>query len=701
MGCGLSKQDEEDHIVSLCRERKRLIKLTVERRYAFADAQLKYNQSLYAVAMALRLFVARHSSPSSPFLITFPSATSANVDTNETLPDNPNFLQQRPTETTHENNACQPSDSNVSIAPSKLETEVEETQEDNNDHGHHEEQESEEEDHESESEEGEGLCEHFYGEDGPPVPSPQREFGWDFFYPFDEMRSEVLNGFGQTSDEDLRAVREKEGIPELEEDGEKVMNEGEASNVENGDVGHKENGIIDVRSGDNAYVVGQGESTGLRVIDEPKNGRELLEALKNIEDHFFRAYDSGLDISRMLEANRVQLQSGLEEIKESSNKLIRSITWNRSASFRSSSCKSLLTSSSISSSMWTEFKTDLFDDYGLEAGSHSTTLERLCLGEEALPGGEAKYPSFIAVDVNSFISLVTAYQIPLKCYNDGCAQAGDQTRKIYERKCSHLRHPDATGDDFCSMDKSTTEVKELYSRISVAIRSVESISDRIQKLRDEELQQQLLELLHGLMRNWKIMLESHETQNRVMLEVKFFNCPAYGKFCNDSHRLATLQLEAELDNWSACFAAYVSTQKAYIEALGGWLSKFIAPEVEFYSRGKSSLPPCRVNGPPLLVTCHDWLAWLENLPDTAVTFAMKSFAKDIHALWNQQGKEQQQKRNVDTIAKEFERRALAFQRAERGSLDPRYLSRNHWSLSVIALSAWQKGKNYWICSGKG
>uniref|UniRef100_A0A2C9WCX0 DUF632 domain-containing protein n=1 Tax=Manihot esculenta TaxID=3983 RepID=A0A2C9WCX0_MANES len=631
MGCGLSKQDEEDDVVSLCRERKRLLKLAMERRYAFADAQFRYTQSLYAVAMALRLFVARHSSPSSPFLITFPSTTSANVDTNETFATNTMFLQQRPTEPNHETIACQPSDSKGSLG-FKLEKKVQETQEDNNDNADHEEMESGEGEDESESEEGEELCKHFYDEDGPPVPSPQREFGWDFFYPFDEMRSEVLNGFSQSSEEDLRAVREKEGIPELEEDGGRVINECETVNLKNCDVGHKKNGIIDMRSEDNGNVVGEGESKRLRVIDEPANGRELLEALKDIEDHFFRVYDSGLDISRMLEANRVQLQSGLEEIKESSNKLIRSITRSRSTSSRSSSCKSLLSSSSTSSSMWSEFKTDLYDDYGLEAGSHSLTLGRLYAWEK-------------------------------KLYME--VKAGDQTRKIYQRKCSRLRHLDATVDDFGSRDKSATEVKELHSKISVAIRSVESISNRIEKLRDEELQPQLLELLHGLIRNWKIMLESHETQTRVMLEVKFFNCPAYGKFCNDSHRLATLQLEAELDNWRACFAAYVTTQKAYIEALGGWLSKFIAPEVEFYSSGKSSFPPCRINGPALLVTCHNWLAWLEKLPDKAVTYAMKSFVKDIHALWNQQGKEQQQKRKVDGLATELERKALAFQRAER------------------------------------
>jgi hypothetical protein len=48
---------------------------------------------------------------------------------------------------------------------------------------------------------------------------------------------------------------------------------------------------------------------------------------------------------------------------------------------------------------------------------------------------------------------------------------------------------------------------------------------------------------------------------------------------------------------------------------------------------------------------------------------MKSFGKDIHALWNQQGEEQQQKRKVDGLAKELDRRTLAFQRAERRILE--------------------------------
>ena len=165
------------------------------------------------------------------------------------------------------------------------------------------------------------------------------------------------------------------------------------------------------------------------------------------------------------------------------------------------------------------------------------------------------------------------------------------------------------------------------------------------------------------------MLESHETQNKILFEVKSFACPTYGKFCNDSHRLATLQLEAELQNWRACFTEYVAAQRAYIEALHGWLTKFLVPEVEFYSRGKSSAAPYGANGPPLLVICYNWLTSMEELPDKAVTFSLKSFSKDVRALWAQQGEEQQLKRKVDGMAKELDRRTMAFQKAETRFLE--------------------------------
>ncbi|KAK7824003.1 nitrate regulatory gene2 protein [Quercus suber] len=601
MGCVASKLEEEEEVVSICRERKRQLKLAVEKRYTLAEAHCRYCHALYAVAAAIELFVARHSSPPSPFLITFPPPCPPSPPT-ENVINNPMFLQQRPSEsTTHEAIACESCGSSTSSDSSEEEREEEEQEE-----------------KEAAAERGrlEQPCGYFYMQMPPPMSSPQRDFGWDFFNPFDTVRPEVIGGYQRSSDDDLRVVREEEGIPELEEEGDHREEQETKVVVAEENVGEKHDSGVEVVKVVDSANVSQKEHKGLTVIDTPVVGRELLDALKDIEDHFIRAYNSGKDVSRMLEANRVHLQNNLEEIKENSTKLIQSISWNRSISSKPSSCKSLVASTSKSSSTWTEFNNDLFEEYGgMASGSHSLTLGRLYAWEK-------------------------------KLYEE--VKAGDSMRKIYEKKCSRLRNQDVRGDDELSLDKTRAAVKDLYARILVAIRSAD------------------------LTRTWKIMLESHETQNKILFEVRSFTCPTFGKFCNDTHRLATLQLEAELQNWHACFMDYVAAQKGYVEALHGWLSKFIAPEVEVYSRGsrsRNSAVPFRVNGPPLLVICHDWLASMDKLPDKAVAFALKSFAKDVRALWHQQGKEQQQKRKVDSLAKDLDRRILSFQKVESWFLE--------------------------------
>ncbi|KAM1791182.1 hypothetical protein ACFX12_035170 [Malus domestica] len=631
-GCVASKLEEEGGVVTICRERKRQLKLAVEKRYALAEAHCKYGHALFAVAAAVDFFVAGYSSPPKPYLITFsphstppqPPESAAPLPITENVITNPMFLQQRPSESTHEAIACHSCGSSTSSDSS--------------------EEEREEEEQKTDVREEEQGCGYFYMQMPPAMPSPQRDFGWDFFNPFDAVRPEVISGYRRSSDEDLRVVREEEGIPELEEEeGESQREEEQEENQavvveEKGSGEQRDGGAEVVKVVDEAANAREGEQKGLAVIDTPAEGRELLEALKDIVDLFSRASDSAKDVSRMLDANKLQMQSGLEEIKENSTKLIQAITWhNSTSSSKLSSCKSLVASRSKGSSTWTEFNNDLFNDYGgMDSGSHSLTLERLYAWEK-------------------------------KLYEE--VKAGDMTRKLYEKKCSRLKHHDIGDNE--TMDKTRAAVKDLYARILIAIRSAESISKRIQILRDEELQPQIVELLKGLMRTWKIMLESHETQHKILSEVKSFASSAYGKFSNISHMRATLQLLAELQNWHACFKEYVAAQKAYVGTLHGWLTKFVVPEENFYLGSRSSAAPFGVNGPPLLIICHDWLSSLEKLPDTLVTIALRSFTKDVRALLNQQGEEQKQKRKVDSLGKELDRRVRAFQKTESRCLEPK------------------------------
>ncbi|XP_024978697.1 nitrate regulatory gene2 protein-like [Cynara cardunculus var. scolymus] len=282
----------------------------------------------------------------------------------------------------------------------------------------------------------------------------------------------------------------------------------------------------------------------------------------------------------------------------------------------SPSCRSLLSNSSRSSSSMTGFNSnaDLFDEAGgMESGSHLSTLGRLFAWEK-------------------------------KLYDE--VKAGNEMKKIYDRKSSQLSTENATNKQGIE-----DQVNDLYSRLMVSIKICDSISKRIEKVRDDELQPQLIELLHGLTKTWKVMLESHKTQSRTMFEVRTF--PSAAALTSDrSRHLATLQLEAEIQNWRMCFSSYIAATESYIEALSEWAYRTIAPENE--------------GSPPLVFAlCRDWLTVTKNLPDKAVTYAMKRFAKDLRTLWAQQGIEQQQKRKVDRLVAESEKRVVGFEREER------------------------------------
>lgn len=389
--------------------------------------------------------------------------------------------------------------------------------------------------------------------------------------------------------------------------------------------------------------------------EEKGNERELLEALKDLVDYFMRAYDSGMVVSRMLEVDKVSAHPTFQDIRDNACR-----KW--SISSGSSSCKSLLSSSSRSTtSTWGESGGDRKSLLSCSSDTSSTLTEK----RSDPPNGR-----WGMVSGSHSFTLGRLYAWEKKLYHE--VKAGQQTRMTYKQKCSRLQQKDVEGDDLCP-SKASSEVTDLYHLMLVALQRAESISKQIEKLRDEELQPQLFELLHGLNETWKSMSETHEIQRNIMREINSFNCPEHGKFCSNSHRLAMLQLEAVIQDWHSCFSEYVSAQKAYVKSLHGWLSKFIDAESEYHRASSFSLPPIRFNGPTLIVTCQRWSSSLERLPAKSVKYAMKSLGKDIQALWVQQGVEQQQKRKIDGLDKEMDRKILTFGKAEDKALGAKYI----------------------------
>lgn len=76
-------------------------------------------------------------------------------------------------------------------------------------------------------------------------------------------------------------------------------------------------------------------------------------------------------------------------------------------------------------------------------------------------------------------------------------QASESIRKEYDHKCDQLRHQFAKDLSPQTIDRTRAVVKDLHSRIRVALHAVDSISKRIEKMRDEELFPQIIELIQG------------------------------------------------------------------------------------------------------------------------------------------------------------------------------------------------------------
>ncbi|GLJ52185.1 hypothetical protein SUGI_1110100 [Cryptomeria japonica] len=325
----------------------------------------------------------------------------------------------------------------------------------------------------------------------------------------------------------------------------------------------------------------------------------LLDGIKEIEKWFIRAYESGEEVSRMLEANKVRHHSSLTETKgrswtsrifipysiccfrgpavpvshEPTSMALSLLTWHRSTSSLSSSSKTHFVS--IPKDDLDDSSSDYVEDLCMISGSHASTLERLYAWEK-------------------------------KLYDE--VKAEEYIRSVYEKKCVQLRHQEAKGENSQVIDKTRAAVKDLHSRIRVGIHAVESVSMKIQKLRDDELQPQLVELIQGLIRMWEVMLEYHQTQRQIIFQTNAVGRPAVsGKF-SESYQQATVHLESGLLNWCSSFNNWIDTQKAYVKALHGWFQKCLLEEVPDPStrRRAGSLSPRKLGAPFVIIICHDW-----------------------------------------------------------------------------------------------
>ncbi|KAF4370562.1 hypothetical protein F8388_020148 [Cannabis sativa] len=643
MGCTNSK-NEKDEALRLCKERRRFIKQAIDSRYALAAAHVSYIESLRNIGIALRRYA------EAEVLIESSLSISDKTPSHSSYPSpSPSHLAEVSDSPLHNEVAVSPAVPALNYMRSGGTTAVTVSFSPVND----------------------GYVEEFPMPPPPPLPEPG---SWDFFDPIDENDSfrfmgnnEVdlnfseMNGWRQFKNEGAgskggNGVREGTSRTEMEQKTSEVPRNSVSESNKNGDdlsnavkvdgslqESNGESKQLDIKRHVNAPV---GSLPGKLAIEahtsskkkapaekdlggereDPSEfithrAKDFLSSIKDIEHRFFRASESGKEVSRMLEANKIRV--GYSEAKGRSSALAvlqafqvaccqgnsslisndpsqqgtKVITWKRTTSSRSSSSRNALATSKEDGD---DSGSDFVEEFCMIAGSHSSTLDRLYAWERKL------------------------------CDE---VKASESIRKDYDEKCEQLRNMFAKDCSSQAIDKIRAVVKDLHSRIRVAIHSVDSISKRIEKMRDEELHPQLVELTQGMIRMWKAMLECHHSQY-ITISLAYHSKSTTGTPQGDAHRQIMDQLLQELECFGLSFAKWINSLTSYVEALNNWLQICLLPPRE---RSRRSLySPRRSLGPPIFAVCREWVIKIRGLSSNELTTAIRTFMSDLlHMTENQ------------------------------------------------------------------
>ncbi|KAJ6395483.1 hypothetical protein OIU77_020685 [Salix suchowensis] len=518
--------------------------------------------------------------------------------------------------------------------------------------------------------------------DASPVPPGTTQ--WDYFEPFHPIDHQFsfqdgrqLN-HGLDSAGDLRQPREEEGIPDLEDEEEKAsfheIAESEGSEDEFDDTpvdtlvrsfenhnrvhvapsasqitpsasgapsetellnGKKGNspGLPPLRTPSSAVSVSADRQKTPMKEDQTKNKvspKDFFSSIKDIEYLFIKASESGQEVPRMLEANKLHFRpmvpgkengsatsacfkacfscgedpSQVQE--EPAQNDVKYLTWHRTTSSQSSSSRTPLGLNAKDDS--DDPVGNLFDNSCMISGSHASTLDRLYAWER-------------------------------KLYDE--VKASEMVRREYDMNCKVLRQLESNGKSLhnVKIDKTRAIVKDLHSRISVALHRIDTISKRIEELRDKELQPQLEELIDGLSRMWEVMFECHKLQFNI-ITIAYNNCNARLSIQSESRRQVTVHLEKELSLLSSSFMKWIGAQISYLQAINSWLFKCVSLQHKPSRRKRRQPEPSttlRYYGPPVYVTCGVWLDKLQTLPAKEVAESIKGLvAETAHFLPRQE-----------------------------------------------------------------
>ncbi|XP_047047226.1 protein ROLLING AND ERECT LEAF 2-like [Lolium rigidum] len=367
------------------------------------------------------------------------------------------------------------------------------------------------------------------------------------------------------------------------------------------------------------------------------SSKDFLSDVKKLDRQFARAAESCHEVSRMLETRKIRLSvstkitgkpsgalsmsvsliccsAGNVASHESEQHVTKVITWNRSLSSRSSSSKNPFISAQKEADDPADSCSDFVEEFCMISGSHASSLDRLYAWERKIYDG---------------------------------LKNSESIKKIYDKKCAQLTHQSAKDGNARQVDRTRATIKELYSRLMVGIEVLYSNSKIIEKLRDEELQPQLLELLQGQTRMWRMMQEVHQMQHTIISQADAKISAVSPS--SESQKHTMMNLITELGFLHSSLASWADAYKNYVGGLHSWLQKCVVQPRDRARGRRLTLSPRQHLAPPLFVLLEDWSSGMTSLPSEESCGSIKNLAADLKKMYKQQTAK---KRSSDTGAED-------------------------------------------------
>lgn len=476
----------------------------------------------------------------------------------------------------------------------------------------------------------------------PPPPSPPRTSAWDFLNPFESFENYYRS---YTPSRNSKEVREDEGIPDLEGDEQEVIKEAygdqkfvastsasavpeyssKGASVSEKDVGSSvEDTRYDLRPTEDEVEVVEKNVVGVemqkpheeRTVAAPRKYHDVSEVASEIRVQFERAAESTEDLARLLEVGKLPYIRKKSVFAAPSRMM----------------CVIPLFMSKDEDLVYEEDKV-------MSTLNLSSTLQKLYIWEQ-------KLHDEVRVEENM--------------------------RLLHDRNSKKLKRLDERGAEAHNIEATQTFIRKLSTKIRIAIQIVNSVTTKINVLRDEELWQQIDGLIQSFERMWGVMLECHQIQSQAIAEASHLDSIASGGKVSDELMNAIMHLEMELLRWTGNFCAWINSQKNFVKALNSWLVLCLHYEPEVTADGIPPYSPGRIGAPPVFVIFNCWSQALDMVSEKEIVEAMLSSAAIIKQLWQQNDMELRQKmisnRDMERLFKMREREAKVISK-EVGALE--------------------------------